>query len=240
MPSLFCVCFLLYPTKLLRGILVSLHLSVREEGENCLADDQLEKEDPVRDVLDLNNFVWPALCQQYASSSKSQLLCRVEELELAVLALKDAIQLDVRQHFHLCSCSPLMSTLGRHKVSQSSACLTLGVRVATFQVAAVSTFHSQDTTHCLVIATAASLHHSSIYQWIMNTIGVRGRFTLSVSVVKWQCQCSTIWMIFSQLPKWSQADKGIGSAVQEQKLQMTNRLSRLFLLFCWNRLCDIA
>ena len=39
-------------------ILRSVH---REEGENCLANDQLEKKDPVRDALDFNNLLFTAL-----------------------------------------------------------------------------------------------------------------------------------------------------------------------------------
>ena len=50
---------------------------------NCLADDKLEKNDPVRDALDVNNFVCPVLCQQYAGLS-------TENYEFAVLAQKSS------------------------------------------------------------------------------------------------------------------------------------------------------
>ena len=59
----------------------------RQEGENSFAKDQLEKEDSVRDVLDINKFVCPAFCDQYTSLSKGWLL--YWELELAVLAFKN-------------------------------------------------------------------------------------------------------------------------------------------------------
>ena len=34
-----------------------------EEGENCLANDQFEKNDPVKDGLNFNNFLSPVLCR---------------------------------------------------------------------------------------------------------------------------------------------------------------------------------
>ena len=50
-------------------------------GINCTAFDQLEKNDPVRDVLDFNNFVCPVLWQQFTG------FC-TEELEFTVFAHK--------------------------------------------------------------------------------------------------------------------------------------------------------
>ena len=57
-----------------------LRCAHREEGENCLAADQLEMKDPIRDALDFNNLVCPVPCQQCTG------LC-TEELEFAVLNL---------------------------------------------------------------------------------------------------------------------------------------------------------
>ena len=66
-----------------------------KEGENCLANDQLVKEDPARDTLDFNNLVCPTLCQQYTSSSKTCCLC-TEELNLQYLPIMKRTCLDSR------------------------------------------------------------------------------------------------------------------------------------------------
>ena len=53
-----------------------------KEGESCLADNQLEKNDPVKHALNFNNFICPFRCQQCAG------VC-TEELEFAILACND-------------------------------------------------------------------------------------------------------------------------------------------------------
>ena len=104
-------------------------------GENCHANDQLEKKDPVRNVLDFNQLVSPALCGQYASSSKTWFMCKGEECQLVVLALKDVDLVGSIEPIYPCPCTPQMSALCLDSDSNISAILDL--RVPTFNVATV-------------------------------------------------------------------------------------------------------
>ena len=92
----------------------------REKGKNCLADDQLKKNDPVRVALDFNKFVCPVLsCQQYAD------LWTEGEFRFAVLfPIRVRTWLRSRGPIHLCYWTPQMLT--RH-VNRVSVLLLFGI-----------------------------------------------------------------------------------------------------------------
>ena len=96
-------------------------------GINCTAFDQLEKNDPVRDVLDFNNFVCPVLWQQFT-------VLALKNLNLQSLPIRLRTWLCSRKPINLLfSCTPRMLTRRLYRVSTNSA--SLPFMVTKFQVA---------------------------------------------------------------------------------------------------------
>ena len=91
-----------------------------EEGENCLTDDQLEKNYPVRNVLNFNNFV----CQ---FSAKSMPACAQKNLNFQSLFKREQTWLGSKVPVNLCSCTPQVSPHHPDRVSTNSASLPLRV-----------------------------------------------------------------------------------------------------------------
>ena len=61
-----------------------------DEGVHCLANNQLEEQDAIRDALDIEDFLYPFLMQQYSKATLACVVATPVQFVLGVFAFDEA------------------------------------------------------------------------------------------------------------------------------------------------------